>query len=78
MNKAQLLRRIVKARKAAGLSVTAAAALVDCSKAAGRGDSLSQPSWQRFEAGQLTPTWDTLFAMAEAVGLAVEITAAAK
>ena len=38
MNKSQLIKRISKARHAAGLSVNAAAALVDCSKAATRGN----------------------------------------
>jgi len=74
MNKAQLTRRISEARQSAGLSVNAAAALVDCSDAAGRGDTLSQSSWQRVEAGNMTATWDTLIAMAAAVGLSVSVT----
>lgn len=75
MNKSQLIKRISKARLSAGLSVNAAAALVDCSGAAGRGDTLSQPSWQRVEAGNMAATWDTLIAMAAAVGLRVSVTA---
>ena len=73
MNKSQLIKRISKARHAAGLSVNAAAALVDCSKAATRGNSLAQSSWARIEAGQQNPTWDTLIAMAAAVGLSVAV-----
>ena len=73
MTKARLIKRISKARKDAGLSVNAAAALVDCSDMATRGSKLTQPSWARIESGQQNPTWDTLFGMAAAVGLRVAI-----
>ena len=64
--KAQLRAAIIKARKAAGLSVNRAAQNKPC--------PVSQPSWSRIEAGELRPRYETLFGMAQAVGLAVTIT----
>jgi len=77
LTKKQLLKKIVAARKSAGVSQTAAAKLTQgASGWKARGLQVSQSAWFRIEEGQRVPTWDSLFLMAEAIGLdiAVQIT----
>ena len=53
------LNTIRSRRLSNGLSVNAAA----------KASTISQAAWRRVEAGTMAPSWDTLFAMAAAVGL---------
>ena len=63
ITKKQALKKITTARERAGLSQHQAA------EKAG----ISQPAWHYIEAGTNQPHWDTIIAMALAVGLDVQL-----
>jgi len=63
MTKNQIVRRIVKARKAKGWTTTAAA-----EKA-----KVSQPTWWRVENAKVDPTWELLFSMLKALGIKASV-----
>lgn len=76
MTKAKLLKKIVAARSAAGLTITEAARrTVKTNGRVGASAKITQPTWWRIESGPapVRTTWDTLFAMAEAVGVSVSV-----
>ena len=64
MNKNQIVKRIIRARKSLEWPTTKAA-----EKA-----SVSQPTWWRVENGKVDPTWELLFQMCKAVGIKAVVT----
>ena len=63
MKKEKIIQMIAQERSKLGLSTYAAA------EKAG----INQSTWYRVETGELDASWDTLFSMAGAVGLSVNI-----
>jgi len=61
--KSRLLTAVIKARKKAGVNISQAA----------EASTISQPSWSRIESGVITPTFETVFDMAKAVGFKVTL-----
>ena len=73
ITKTSLLERIIQARTDAGLSQRAASQKTGEPGWSKRGDHVSQSAWFRIEDGQRVPTWDSLFTMAEALGMTIDI-----
>jgi len=62
--KKQLLREIIKARKRNGMTVYAA----------GKAGRVGSGAWCQIESGKRPASWESLFSMAEAVGVKIDIT----